>query len=159
MMQFMTGSLNPLERKHLSTCRKLHLGNAKAYFDLSTKHRAHFNADDYFFCLNQAVHLGNAAARNELAILAMEKKQFKVAMEHYKVLAYAGYGEDVISKLTTGYKEGYVTKAELQSAIRDYHAAKKEMPSKQKSMFDCAFDAMPGGSADVRKKGLGAHEL
>ena len=133
------------------------MGNARAYEELSTLHRADYNADDYLFCLNQAVELGNAQARNELAILATEKKQFKVAMEHYKVLASAGYGEDVISKLTTGYKEGYVKKAELKSAIRDYHAAKKEVSSKDRSNADRRVDLMP--SADGKRGALGMPRL
>jgi len=147
----------PSIMKALEYCKKAaSMGNAKAYYELSGKHREEYNADDYFVCLNQAVDLGNVAARDELAILAMEKKQYKVAMEHYKILASAGYGEDVISKLTTGYKEGYVTKAELESAIRDYGAAREELCSKERSYLDNLMDNMP--SADG-KKGLGAPEL
>lgn len=46
-----------------------------------------------------------------------------------------------------------MTKAELDSAIRDYHAAKKEVSSKERSHFDRALDVFP--SNDGKRGGGG----
>lgn len=112
------------------------LGNADAYYELSKKHRADYNADDYFLCLSKAVNLGCIEARDDLAMLAMQKKQKHIAMEHYKNLAAVGYGKDTTKMLTAGYKEGCVTKDELETALRAYHAARKEIFSKERARFE-----------------------
>lgn len=125
------------------------LENADAYYELSKKHRAHYNADDYILCLSKAVELGNIEARDDLAMLAMEKKQKYIAMEHYKILAAAGYGNETTTTLTAGYKEGCVTKDELETALRAYYAARKEICSKERTHFE---RCTAGTSADGKLK-------
>lgn len=130
------------------------LENADAYYELSKKHRAEYNADDYLLCLNKAVNLGNIEARDDLAMLAMHKNQKHIALEHYKILAAAGYGNETTSTLTAGYKEGCVTKDELETALRAYHAARKEICSKERAHFE---RCTAGTSADGKVKTAGMY--
>lgn len=130
------------------------LGNADAYYELSKKHRAEYNADDYFLCLSKAVNLGCIEARDDLAMLAMQKKQKHIAMEHYKILAAAGYGKETTSTLTSGYKEGCVTKDELETALRAYHAARKEICSQERTHFE---RCTAGTSAEGKLKTSGMY--
>lgn len=112
------------------------LGNSDACYQLSELHRQEYNAADFFDCLVEAADLGSVKARDELASLAMEKKQIKVAMNQYKFLAAAGYSKESTEKLTTGYKEGYVTKEELASSLRAYQLAREELSSKERVQLE-----------------------
>jgi hypothetical protein len=129
------------------------MDNADAYYVLSNKYRLAYNADDYFLCLSKAVNLGSIEARDDLAMLAMQKKQKHIAMEHYKILAAVGYGKNTTSTLTAGYKEGCVTKDELEAALRAYHAARKEIFSEERARFELMN---VGVSADGKVKVPGA---
>ena len=75
-------------------------------------------------------------AHDELASLAMEKKQIKVAMKHYQFLAFAGYSKESTEKLTAGYKDGFVTKEELASSLRAYQSAREEFSSKERAQME-----------------------
>jgi len=112
------------------------LGNGDAYYYLSEFHRQDYNAADFFDCLAKAAALGNVEAHDELASLAMEKKQIKVAMKHYQFLAFAGYSKESTEKLTAGYKDGYVTKEELASSLRAYQSAREEFSSKERAQME-----------------------
>ena len=112
------------------------LGNHDAYFELAILNRKEYKTSEFFACLEKAAALGNIEARNELAFLAMEMKQFKVAMAHYKILAAIGYSKESTEKLTVGFKDGYVTKDELESAIRAYHASRDELCSTDRIRHD-----------------------
>mmetsp|Transcript_24219 Transcript_24219/g.36707 ORF Transcript_24219/g.36707 Transcript_24219/m.36707 type:complete len:407 (+) Transcript_24219:147-1367(+) len=112
------------------------LGNGDAYYYLSEFHRQDYNAADFFDCLVKAAALGSVEAHDELASLAMEKKQIKVAMKHYQFLALVGYSKESTEKLTAGYKDGYVTKEELASSLRAYQAAREEFSSKERAQME-----------------------
>jgi len=112
------------------------LGNGDAYYYLSQLHRLEYNASAFFDCLTKAAALGNAEAHDELASLAMEKKQIKVAMKHYQFLAFAGYSNESTEKLTAGYKDGYVSKEELASSLRAYQSAREELSSKERAQLE-----------------------
>ena len=112
------------------------MGNGDAYFELAILHRTEYKASDFFACLEKATAMGNIEARNEVAFLAMEMKQIEIAMAHYKILAAVGYSKESIQKLTAGFKDGYVTKDELESAIRAYDASRNELCSTDRMQLD-----------------------
>lgn len=103
------------------------LGNSDAHYALSDLHLKNYEAADYLTHLEKAAELGSMEAHQDLAELAMQRQKFKLAMEHYKILAAAGLG--FTKKLMDGYKEGHVTKDDLETSLRASHAARKELAS------------------------------
>ena len=113
------------------------LGNGDACYELSKRHKKlcmnagdqrslMLFAGDYLACLEKAAGLGTMEAHHDLAEIARKQNKFTVAMSHYKVLAAVGYDKHSIDQLTVGYKDGYVTKDDLESSLRAYHTSRKE---------------------------------
>ena len=128
------------------------LGNGDAYYELSKRHQKLCRnagdqrslmlfAGDYLACLEKAAGLGTMEAHHELAEIAMKQNNFQVAMSHYKVLAAVGYDKHSIDQLTVGYKDGHVTKDDLESSLRAYHTSRKEFATTAR----CQLELMGAG--------------
>ena len=93
-------------------------------------------------CLKKASDLGSFDAHQDLADLDMRRQNCKVAMAHHKVLAAAGYGQagrDSCQQLLSGYKEGCVTKDDLDASLRAFQLARKEFASRERIRYSLQY--------------------
>ena len=130
------------------------MGNSQAYYELAILHRKQYDAVGFFSSLQKATALGNFEAREELAYLAIEMKQVDIAMAHHKILASEGFSKESLEKLTEGYKDGCVTKDELETAIRAYHSSREELCTKERTVLELFNAGISSDGKSVKPLGM-----
>lgn len=123
------------------------LNNCDAYYELAMLHKLKYEPANYLACLEKAAELGSMKAHVALADIAAQMGEMKVSMAHHTILAAVGYSKDSIDQLTSGYRDGHITKDELSTSLRAYQSARKEYTSDERARLErIASRRNPDGS-------------
>eukprot|EP00956_Cyclotella_meneghiniana_P016709 scaffold26581_cov26-Cyclotella_meneghiniana.AAC.2 len=81
--------------------------------------------------LQIAAMMGNVNARHNLGCAEEENGNFQRAMRHFMIAAKCGF-ENSLDAVKDGFRQGDVTKEDLEKTLRDYQASCDETKSEQR---------------------------
>jgi len=80
-----------------------------------------------------AAMMGNIHARHNLGCSERENRNYHRAMKHFMIAAKCGFQKS-LENVKQGFRDGLVTKEDLEKTLRDYQAACDETKSEQRDL-------------------------
>eukprot|EP00956_Cyclotella_meneghiniana_P037357 scaffold137227_cov26-Cyclotella_meneghiniana.AAC.3 len=115
--------------------RASELGSALAHYNLGTMY---YNGDGMEIDKKKSIHhwqiaaiMGNVAARNNLGCAELEDGNYQRAMKHFMIAARCGWNKS-LDNLMRCFRDGLVTKEDLEKTLQDYQASCDETRSEQR---------------------------
>jgi TPR repeat protein len=116
------------------------LGNVDAHYHLGNMYYegrgVEKNEERAVYHWEKAAIGGHPIARNNLACVEEENDNIERAVKHYIIAANLG-DEGSMKALWNAFKEGYITKEDLDATLRTHQAAIDEMKSEQRDAAEC----------------------
>ena len=115
--------------------RASELGSATGHDHLGTTYRM---GDGIEIDMKKSVHhyqiatmMGHVVSRHNLGFVEYENGNLQRAMRHFMIAAKCGY-KDSLHNIKEGFKDGHVTKQDLEKTLRVYQAVYEETKSEQR---------------------------
>eukprot|EP00956_Cyclotella_meneghiniana_P042775 scaffold249315_cov39-Cyclotella_meneghiniana.AAC.3 len=125
--------------------RSSELGSAEGHYNLGNAYRLGRGVDrdrkksSHHYQI--AAMMGHELARHNLGAMEWENGKNVRAMRHLMIAAKCGY-HDSLEMVKSGFKDGIVTKEDLENTLRCYQATRDEMRSEERDRAKAGVEGM-----------------